>query len=761
MKGQLLQDGRSWRRDVALATALFALIAALSTLPFMADLQLHIGDTYFRLQRSDPRPSRVVLVLIDDTSLSRYGRWPWPRSLVARLVKTVTGSSPAAIGIDLLFPESQSPVQDRALRDALAGAPNVVVVNTIGQSADGPRWLEPAAEIMSTAVGVGHAIAPLDRDGVCRRFPPVELTADGQRRAFSVELAYRVAPRLAQNFVDRYGIRGLKASDAISIAPPILAPIAYRPHAVESVSAADLLDGGPTPQLRNKVVLIGFGPVELGDRFLTPLSGEQTVPGVAIHAAIVDCILSDRVLREVPVWVLLLLTWIACILLFTLFRHIRRWLTPAWVLLLGVAVYLAGFALFAQARILAPVAPLLEAIIMSPLLAASADFLAIDSSLRKQWKALQAWRAPQLVDDPVLHTQNLPGTLVAIEALQQRLGEDYELYRALIEATQDAVALFDDRGRLLLENCRFAAVGRSRDEQDDRKLATFIARVLPDAVANDCPSNEEITLDGCTYELRSSAIPPTSIAPQGGTILTLTDLSARKERDRARGEVLGFLTHELRAPLVSIQQFADLMMHYPDSRSVPQSAEIIFRESQRMLVLMGSYLDVLRMDACARPLIKAEMDIRGTVEEVFATLRPEAGTRGIALHSLDQGPCMVPGDPVLLTGALMNLVSNAIKYGDRGSSITVRCACREASVSIAVSNHGAVSAAIEPSRAFEAYHRSPAVETGQPGWGLGLAIVRRIAEKHGGTVTMTAGEGRIVVELELPASMEVGAKEGI
>ena len=100
----------------------------------------------------------------------------------------------------------------------------------------------------------------------------------------------------------------------------------------------------------------------------------------------------------------------------------------------------------------------------------------------------------------------------------------------------------------------------------------------------------EVYLNNELYAMRIAPLPPTTMSPGGGTILTLTNLRTRVERDRARAEALGFITHELRTPIASIQGFAEIMMNYPGSEDCESAPETIYRESKRLLALISSYL---------------------------------------------------------------------------------------------------------------------------------------------------------------------------
>ena len=95
-------------------------------------------------------------------------------------------------------------------------------------------WIEPLPVLADAAVGVGHAQAVLDSDGLCRRFPLRELTIDGPRLAFALEVARHVDALRTAQFLAAYGIAGRDDDPAIVTAAPVLAPIAFRRDAFQS-----------------------------------------------------------------------------------------------------------------------------------------------------------------------------------------------------------------------------------------------------------------------------------------------------------------------------------------------------------------------------------------------------------------------------------------------------------------------------------------------------------------------------------------------
>lgn len=399
------------------------------------------------------------------------------------------------------------------------------------------------------------------------------------------------------------------------------------------------------------------------------------------------------------------------------------------------------------------------AVVLAPSLVYTAEFVRVDRSLTRQLKSLGTWLAIRK-DMPVAHSGDLSWRLELLQDLQTELGSLYELHHALLESTQDLVAIFDVSGKLLLKNEAFLAVFRP-DTGEAFGLAELRAKLVPsdDAapMVHEGREEGEVQVDGQLYSLRMAPLPPTSVSPGGGTIVTLVSLRTRVERDRARAEALGFITHELRTPLASIHGFADMMRRDPNLPESGEVAETIYLETKRLLALISSYLDVLRLDAGAKPLTTHVIDLDSLVSQVFDILRPLAAQAGMTLVLNNKEPITLLGDAPLITGAVLNLVSNAIKYGQPGTDIKVTCEQTGNEVIARVRNAGRPISDQEIPRLFGSYYRTRDVDTSKPGWGLGLAFVKRIVEKHGGTVKVETETNGTTFEIHLPNGSEVQA----
>ena len=700
----------------------------------------------------------MVLVLIDDESLRRFGRWPWSRTLVSKLVLALDHAGASVIGMDILFAEPQAGDADGELRDALRKSGKVVIVDKIGMYPDGPHWIEPLPQLAQSALAVGHAQAVLDRDGVCRRFPPRELTPDGSRWAFALEMARAADRGRMEAFLAGYGVPANEESSPISVAKPQLVPIAFRRGHFTTVSAAAVLRGADVSAVSGRPVVVGFGPTEIGDRISTPVSGEMPSSGAEVHAQILDSVLIGRRLRETPFWATSVMLFAVCLVVVVLCRSIRGWPAAGWMLLTGVFVYGGALASLVWAARILPVGQGLLSIVLAPVLVYSADFVLVERSVARQLRDLRGFLGGRF-GAPSHYRHDLFWRLDVLQRLQRELGSVYEVHAALLEATEDLVAVFDGEGNLLLRNERFASAFAPLEHgtaSEVRERLVAAAKVPLHEDSNITKGEAEIA--GELYSVRIAPLPATTLSPGGGTIVALASLRARLERDRARDEALGFVTHELRTPLVAIQGFAEVMMRYPTSPSCATAPETIFRESKRLLAVINSYLDVLRLESGARPRCADTVRLEDIVRDIFEVLHPLAAASNMyfVLEESDTTPILA--DAPLLAGAVLNLVSNAIRYGRPGSEIRVKCTQAGGRVALRVHNYGEAISPEELTRLFDPYYRAPRAETTKGGSGLGLAFVKRIAEKHGGSVRVESEANGTWFEIELAAAAASAAK---
>ncbi|HEY6967977.1 MAG TPA: CHASE2 domain-containing protein [Candidatus Angelobacter sp.] len=736
---------------------LLLLATALASVSFpVIGLSRRVGDFYFGIRGSQPASQNVAMVLVDDAALSQYGRWPWPRKTLAQLIRAVHQFKPRAIGIDVLLPEAEDESNDMAFESAIREAGNVVLPAKISDSPGGSEWKDPLPRFAQAAAATGHVQAVLDSDGVCRRIPIMEPSADGPRAAFAVALVT----------VSRNGNGKLQPEPAAAQRPAIqvLAPTSYLGinyrHQFESnqanppfvtLSARDLLEGNAGKLLEGKIVLIGFGATELGDRLYTPVSGQTPMPGVEVNANAVDTLLDNKEIKSVgtPAQLLLLL----CSSIAALWLVVRwpgsRGLT--YLAALMFAEFGAGYFAFSVFHRQFEYGAFLAAGIFAAPLAQLENLFVVDRAISARLRALE--RLLPHAQAPVAgkivvprygsSASRLHWKLRSLQRLEDELASLYSFDETLLEAMQEALAVYAFDGRLLFHNsswktfCERQKLDASCGHREIGQilgLGTELRRLESGALLD-----KELSLNEALWRVRGIALPwPTAEEPNA-VMLLAEDISARRERDQARAEALGFVTHELRTPLIAIQGFAEFLMRYPQQAPGSDAPATIFRESRRLVAMINAYLEVLRMDVGSRPIRLKSVMVRDIVRHVEQILQPLAQAAHIEIDSqISDENQVLNCDESLITGALLNLVSNAVKYSPTGSRVTVRVQNQGKEIEFQVHNPGPAIPPEDLERVFEPYYRVAEQAGAKPGWGLGLAFVKRISEQHGGRVHVSS-----------------------
>jgi len=205
------------------------------------------------------------------------------------------------------------------------------------------------------------------------------------------------------------------------------------------------------------------------------------------------------------------------------------------------------------------------------------------------------------------------------------------------------------------------------------------------------------------------------------------------ERDM-REQFVSTLSHDLRTPLSSILAAAQLLMRHPEQVDLMATLpERIMRSACRADKMIQDLLDVTRIAAGnPLPLTIVPLDLASLAADVVSELQ---GLQSNPIVLEVAGPLEGYWSASELSRALENLVSNAVKHGAPGGVVTVAVRSPGPEVEIEVHNVGDPIAAEEIPGLFEPFHRSRRVERrGTKGWGLGLSLVRAIAEAHGGGV---------------------------
>jgi signal transduction histidine kinase len=225
-------------------------------------------------------------------------------------------------------------------------------------------------------------------------------------------------------------------------------------------------------------------------------------------------------------------------------------------------------------------------------------------------------------------------------------------------------------------------------------------------------------------------------------------VSARRARETARRqfEFTAAVSHELRTPLAAIRSLADNLADgvVRDPAQTRLYGQQIAREGTRLTEMVEQVLALSAQEVAGRVRSRDEVDLGDLVREVAA--EAEAGLPGARVEAdLPAEPVAVAGDAPALRRAVLNLVTNALKHGGEPpwAGVWVGLAPGGGEARVEVADRGAGIPAGERERLFEPFFRGVRAQEAQvPGTGLGLHLVRRIAELHGGRVEVrSAGQG--------------------
>ena len=369
-------------------------------------------------------------------------------------------------------------------------------------------------------------------------------------------------------------------------------------------------------------------------------------------------------------------------------------------------------------------------------------------------------------------------------ALLRRVTEEGERYRLLAHNATDVIAVYDAEGRFsyvspsvagLIGRAPEALVGmRTYDlihPDDHAPVAAAFRSLLNSGLTAARIEYRAIRADGSHLWVEAH---PTPKRDANGRLTgfhdVVRDVSAHKRLEtelvearqaaegaaRAKADFLANMSHELRTPLTSIVGFVALAAEQPEL--APLTRDYVRRVQNASRALLGAVNDILDFSR----LEAGQVELRPTATDVVAVCRdaielfiPQAATKNLALDlRVEEAPQpVVMIDAERLLQLLLNLIGNAVKFTAAGS-VRVGVALRRGRLAITVSDTGSGIAPEAIARLFNRFSQVDASSTRQHGGsGLGLAICKGLAERMGGSVTVSSEVGRgSVFTLDVPAA---------
>jgi len=270
---------------------IFAIIVIIPMvyLGFLQTIEFCAYNSFTSWRGDRPWDERVIIIAIDDNSLSKIGRFPWTRNLYVQLIQKLELTEASIVGFDILWSESTS--ADQQLAAAISRYQKVVLAMAWDKSG---QPLLPIAPINNVGVAVGHILKREDVDGVVRQ----------------VDLQIRNIPTFAVSILQAYDL--ITASNTLlpDLDQTLTINWTKRVKDIPQVSFSDVIDGKiPASTFRNKIVLVGVTASGIDD-LVTPLDRNPPASGVHLHAMVLQNLLqknSFTVAKSIDIWSIALL----------------------------------------------------------------------------------------------------------------------------------------------------------------------------------------------------------------------------------------------------------------------------------------------------------------------------------------------------------------------------------------------------------------------------------------------------------------------
>ena len=328
---------------VSTAIILMLLTVIVQTTAILSRVDNLIFDIGQKLQQS-PAPDDVIIVAIDENSLSQLGRWPWPRSIHAALINRLQQEHAAAIGLDIVFAEADQAAADHALAVAITQTKNVVLPVLLESTRVNGQVIEtlPIPILASAAADIGRVHAVLDEDGIARSIylqegigAPVwqhfsqavlnvaqhqashnQFQVQSSQIQFSIPQLSKPQHRKPQS--NQIQLNPNQTNNAFTLVRQQQRRVNFlgSPGHFLTISYAQVLKGEFSKGLfNNKIVLVGATASGMNDLLSTPVSGlSQPMSGVEFHANVLESMRKHTLITPVEPAVSILILLIAVLL---------------------------------------------------------------------------------------------------------------------------------------------------------------------------------------------------------------------------------------------------------------------------------------------------------------------------------------------------------------------------------------------------------------------------------------------------------------
>ncbi|MFH1094145.1 MAG: ATP-binding protein [Candidatus Omnitrophota bacterium] len=357
-------------------------------------------------------------------------------------------------------------------------------------------------------------------------------------------------------------------------------------------------------------------------------------------------------------------------------------------------------------------------------------------------------------------------TRLLVEENRKIKREKHRINSVLRHVAEGLIIIDNDGKVLVLNPAAEELMGVNKENKIGEHILDGIKEEQIISLAKDKQQEIEIELAGPSEDTKKTLRASTAVieSEEGetiGMVSVLSDITKQKELERMKEAFVSNVTHDLRAPLISIQKSLSLFLESNKnalSGEQKQFLEIASNNASRLTVLVNDLLDVAKLESGHVRLDYSKVKIDELASGVFDMLGAWSQSRGVVLKKEGLESIEVDADNKLLSQALTNLVGNAIKFTKEEGSVTIKAETLEKEIKISVIDTGCGIPQDSLERIFAKFEQAKTIPTpGSPkGTGLGLTIVKEIVQLHGGKIWIESeiGKGSKFIFL-LPKEKEV------
>ena len=318
----------------------------------------------------------------------------------------------------------------------------------------------------------------------------------------------------------------------------------------------------------------------------------------------------------------------------------------------------------------------------------------------------------------------------------------------LIKLMRDGLVLADANGKILFSNAIAKSIIANKDfeknmpQKTKNPIQTLVKNIINKEKVSELFELKIGTgIEHYYYKLKYSVLHKNK--HESAVMMVFNDVTLERKIDKMKEDFFNSVAHDLRAPLVGLQGYIKLLEY--EKLPVKQRAKYLKSmsdSSRKIFALIEDILDISKMESGTLTLKKQEFNLQKLIGGVISTFKPALKSKQIKIIAqLPKKPCIINADERLIERVINNLVSNSIKYTPKGKKITIGYKASLDFHHFEIKDQGRGIGKEEIAKIFDKFYQTD-ISDQSSGYGLGLAVCRKIVQLHGGNITAESKPGK-------------------